>query len=115
MPRYITRYHCPAEATLGVIGGKWKALILLHLRGDTLRFNELCRLIPEITNKMLGQALRDLEHDGIVHREVYPQVPSRVEYSLTEHGRTLLPIIDRMDEWGEEYMRRYGLELQHNP
>ncbi|HEX2949079.1 MAG TPA: helix-turn-helix domain-containing protein, partial [Armatimonadota bacterium] len=84
---------CPMEMALNLIGGKWKALILWHLGKSTLRFSELKRLMPAITQKMLTQQLRELEADDIVHREVYPVIPPHVEYSLTEHGRTLLPIL----------------------
>src|SRR5262245_33087035 len=88
------RYNCPVEATLDVLGGKWKALILFWLRDETLRFGELRRLIPGVSEKVLAQQLRELEDHGVVHREVYPEVPPHVEYSLTEYGRTLRPITD---------------------
>ena len=89
--------------TLAIIGGKWKILILYHLCAGTQRFNELRRLLPDITQRMLTLQLRELEDDGIVHREVYPQVPPKVEYSLTEFGTTLMPVIDVMHAWGEQY------------
>ncbi|MDO4693141.1 MAG: helix-turn-helix domain-containing protein [Eikenella sp.] len=102
-----TEHHadlcCPVRTTLGIIGGKWKVLILYHLSSDTRRFNELQRLLPGITQRMLTLQLRELEADGIVHREVYPQVPPKVEYSLTDFGRTLLPVIEAMHRWGETY------------
>lgn len=94
---------CPVRTTLGIIGGKWKVLILYHLSSDTRRFNELQRLLSGITQRMLTLQLRELEADGIVHREVYPQVPPKVEYSLTDFGRTLLPVIEAMYRWGEAY------------
>ncbi len=96
-------YHCPVELTLSAIGGKWKVLILWGLRGGTLRYSELRRALPGITHKMLSQQLRELEADGLVNREVFPVVPPRVEYSLTEHGRGLQPVIERMGEWGARY------------
>lgn len=91
---------CPVETTLEVIGGKWKPLILFYLMQGTQRFNALQRRMPQVTRQMLTQHLRELEADGIVHREVYPQVPPKVEYSLTERGRTLTPILNMMLEWG---------------
>ena len=98
-------YFCPVTATISVIGGKWKPIILWILFQDTHRFGELKRMIPSITQKMLTQQLRDLERDGIVHREVYPVVPPKVEYSLTENGRSLSPILLAMEAWGNEHMR----------
>lgn len=97
-------FHCPVEASLSLVGGKYKAIILWHLMERTHRYSELRRLIPQATAKMLTQQLRELEADGIVHREVYPVVPPKTEYSLTEYGRTLSPIIQAMCDWGREYM-----------
>lgn len=94
---------CPVVTTLDIIGGKWKVLILYHLNTETRRFNELQRLLGGITQRMLTLQLRELEQDGIVHREVYPQVPPKVEYSLTEFGLTLMPVIQAMHRWGVEY------------
>lgn len=95
--------YCPASYTLEIIGGKWKLLILYYLKdGATRRNGELLRLIPNITQKMLTRQLRELELDEIVHREVYPVVPPKVEYSITERGKTLIPIIDAMVAWGLE-------------
>ncbi len=94
--------YCPASRTLKVIGGKWKPLILYYLQNNTRRNGELLRLMPDITQKMLTRQLRELEADGIVHREVYPVVPPRVEYSLTEYGQTLTPILEAMVQWGME-------------
>ncbi|MDH6651100.1 winged helix-turn-helix transcriptional regulator [Priestia megaterium] len=94
---------CPVETTLDIIGGKWKGVILYHLLQETKRFNELRRLIPSLTQRMLTLQLRELESDGVVHREVYPIVPPKVEYSLTEFGYTLKPIIHQMYEWGKAY------------
>lgn len=97
-------YYCAMELTLQIIGGKWKPLIIHHLgQQGTLRFNELRRTMPTITQKMLTQQLRELETDGIIHREVYPQVPPKVEYSLTTLGRTVTPVISRLCEWGSMY------------
>ena len=95
--------NCPVGTTLDVIGGKWKALILYHLHGQTRRFNELHRRMPTVTQRMLTLQLRELEADGIVCRTVYPQVPPKVEYCLSDFGRTLLPVIAAMHNWGEAY------------
>jgi DNA-binding HxlR family transcriptional regulator len=94
---------CPVETTLKVIGGRWKALILFHLKDETRRFNELRRLIPSVTQRMLTAHLRELEHDGVITRKVYPVVPPRVEYSLSELGQSLTPILTAMAVWGEQY------------
>jgi len=95
------RKLCPAEATLIVIGGRWKVPILYHLLAATRRFSELRRDLDGVTQKMLAQQLRELERDGIVNRKVYPQVPPKVEYSLTMQGKTLKPVIEAMCKWGK--------------
>jgi DNA-binding HxlR family transcriptional regulator len=97
---------CPIKTTLDVIGGKWKPLILFFLKGGPKRFSELQRGIPEVTQKMLTDRLRELERDGIIHREVYPQVPPKVEYSLTAYGKTLSPVLEAMCAWGIKHRRR---------
>ncbi len=102
--RHATYANCPTEAALDVIGGKWKSLILSHLFSGTKRFNELRRLLPNITQRMLTKQLRELEKDSLVHREVYAQVPPKVEYSPTELGQTLKPLIDILRQWGEAHM-----------
>jgi DNA-binding HxlR family transcriptional regulator len=94
---------CPAEATLSVIGGRWKVPLLYHLFQGTKRFSELQRAISGITQKMLTQQLREMERDGLVQREVYPTVPPKVEYSLTPLGMSLQPVIDAMCDWGMSY------------
>ncbi len=96
---------CPVEATLELIGGKYKALILWHLSEGTLRFSELKKLIASATPKMLTQQLRELETHLLIHREVYPVIPPKVEYSLTERGRSLMPVLIAMRDWGAGYMR----------
>lgn len=96
-------YRCGVEITLNLIGGKWKGLILWHLCQKTLRFSQLKRRIPGVTQKMLTQQLRELEQDGLIHREVYPEVPPRVEYSLVDKGRSLEPLLKLMCQWGQDY------------
>ena len=98
------KYNCPVDAVLQVIGGKYKPIILYHLMQQTLRFSELRRLIPQATPKMLTQQLRELEADKIIERKVYPVVPPKTEYKMTEHGRTLAPIITAMCDWGKNYI-----------
>lgn len=100
--------NCPVSATLHLIGGKYKALILWHLSGTTLRFNELRRLVPEATPKMLTQQLRELEQDELIIRTVYPVVPPHVDYSLTERGESLFPILHAMYDWGSKLMESQG-------
>ena len=98
--------NCPVATTLELIGGKYKALILWHLSQSKLRFSQLQKLLSIATPKMLTQQLRELEAHDLIHREVYPVIPPKVEYSLTEAGRSLLPILVAMRDWGAEYMKR---------
>ena len=102
MPKIDT---CPVAATLELIGGKYKALILWHLSDGILRFSELRSRIPKATPKMLTQQLRELENQNLVHREVYPVIPPKVEYSLTATGRSLMPVLVVMRDWGADYLR----------
>ena len=102
--------HCPVEATLELIGGKYKALILWHLSEQTLRYSELKKLLPNATAKMLTQQLRELEAHNLIHREVFAVVPPKVEYSLTELGRSLMPILVSMRDWGSSYLRKKSIE-----
>lgn len=102
--------RCPVEATLDLIGGKYKSLILWHLSGGKLRFNELHKLIKGATPKMLTQQLRELEAQNLIHREIYPVIPPKVEYSLTELGHSLLPILAAMRDWGADYLKSKNLE-----
>lgn len=99
-------YRCPIDAFLQVVGGRWKVLILWNLREGTRRFGELKKALPDTTQKMLTQQLRELEADEIVKRKVYPQVPPKVEYSLTDFGRTLVPLLQKACAWGETFMER---------
>lgn len=91
------------ELTISVIGGKWKAIILHHLVQDTRRFNELRRLMPDITQRMLTRQLRELEKDGIISRKIYAQVPPKVEYALTDFGRSLEAVLKSLQNWGEAH------------
>lgn len=97
--------NCPVECTLGILGGRWKVLILRELFKGTKRFSELQRGIQGVTQKMLTQQLRELERDGIVQRKVYAQVPPKVEYSLTECGESLKPVLDAMHHWGKAHLK----------
>ena len=96
---------CPIEVVLHLLSGKWKPIILHHFNQGTQRFGQLRRLLPDATPQMLTSHLRELENDGLVHREVYAQVPPKVEYSLTELGRSLGPVVGSMAQWGEAYIR----------
>ena len=104
-------FSCPVEATIDLIGGKYKALILWHLIDNTLRFNEIGKLIPKATPKMLTQQLRELENDNLVIRKVYPVVPPKVEYSLSDFGRSIIPILDAMCKWGRKLSGRCKQEV----
>ena len=104
--------RCPVSATLELIGGKYKALILWHLSKGSLRFSELKKHIQTATPKMLTQQLRELEAHMLIHREVFPVIPPKVEYSLTDEGRSLLPILVAMRDWGANYLR--GKDLESN-
>jgi len=101
---------CPVEATLELIGGKYKTLILWHLSEGKLRFSQLQKLISGATAKMLTQQLRELEAEKLVHREVYPVIPPKVEYSLTDLGCSLMPVLMAMRDWGAGYLRKKDVE-----
>ena len=105
-----TTDRCPVAATLELIGGKYKALILWHLSEGKLRFSQLSKVISGATPKMLTQQLRELEAQKLVHREVYPVIPPKVEYSLTELGQSLIPVLVAMRDWGAGYLRGKDLE-----
>ena len=102
--------RCPVAETLEMIGGKYKALILWNLSGGKLRFSELRKLIQGATPKMLTQQLRELEAQKLITREVFPIIPPKVEYALTELGKSLLPILVSMRDWGANYMKTKNLE-----
>ncbi|PSL40032.1 HxlR family transcriptional regulator [Planomicrobium soli] len=103
-------FNCEKELTLSLISGKWKIIIIYHLATEgTLRFSDINRLLPKITHKVLTTQIRELEEDGIVHRKVFPEVPPRVEYSLTNLGESLMPIVLMMYEWGKENIKHYPI------
>ena len=104
------KINCPVVATLTMIGGKYKALILWHLVDGVRRFGELRRLIPQATQKMLTQQLRELEEDNLITRTVYPIVPPKVEYQLSALGQSIKPILDAMYTWGTDYMKINGID-----
>ncbi len=103
---YQKPYGCSVEAALAVIGGRWKAVIIFHLiNSQIMRFGELQKSIPKVSQRMLTSQLRELEEDGIVHRKVYAQVPPKVEYSLTEYAQSLVPLMYALRQWGELHMQ----------
>lgn len=108
-------YHCAMDVTMDYIGGKWKTVVLWYLKGKTMRFGELKKQIPEITEKMLSIQLKGLEEDGLVKRDVYPEVPLRVEYSLTDFGKTLIPVLDAIAKWGRNLGETEGVAEKVEP
>ncbi|MBE6982130.1 MAG: helix-turn-helix transcriptional regulator [Ruminococcaceae bacterium] len=101
---------CPVATTLNLIGGKYKGLILWHLSESKLRFSQLQKLVESATPKMLTQQLRELETHKLIHREIFPVVPPKVEYSLTALGRSLIPLLCAMRDWGADYLRSMDME-----
>lgn len=102
--RHPSYTNCPVEAALDLIGGKWKSIILFRVLEETRRFNELRRLMPGLTQRMLTNQLRELEQDGLIVRKVYAEVPPKVEYSMTEFGKTLEPVLLTLKQWAEAQM-----------
>ena len=102
------KFHCAMDVTMKYIGGKWKTVVLWYLRNKTYRFGELKKKIPDITEKMLSLQLKALEKDGIIKREVYAEVPLRVEYSMTEFGKTLIPVLEEISRWGRHLGQSKG-------
>lgn len=106
--RFDCHPGCSVEAAISLIDGKWKCVVLFHLTGKTMRFNEIRRQMPEVTQRVLTRQLRELEEDGLIHREVYAQVPPKVEYSMTELGKSLTPILRALKTWGDKNIGRFG-------
>ena len=101
-------YHCAMDVTMSFIGGKWKTVVMWYLRNKTMRFGELKKQIPDITEKMLSLQLKALEEDGLIKRKVYPEVPLRVEYSMTEFGASLKPVLEAIAKWGRQHGESKG-------
>ena len=113
MPEFLFNnklYYNPVEFVMDRIGGTWKMPILWRLREKTMRYGELKKTMPRVTHKMLTSSLRELEEEGLIHREVYAVVPPKVEYSLTERGKRTIPIITRIREYGFELMKEFGID-----
>lgn len=106
-------YKCPLEVTMEIIGGKYKGVIIGHLIDKTLRYNELQKLISHATPKMLIQQLKELEADGIIQRKLYPVVPPKTEYSLTERGKRLIPSIIELNKWGLDYLKEMDIPCKY--
>lgn len=107
----LKSYSCQVEAAMDVLGGKYKPIIVYALMEKTLRYNEIQKAIPKATPRMLSKQLRELEADGILQRTVYPVVPPKTEYSLTELGRSLIPVIEAIEAWGTHLYEREGVDL----
>lgn len=105
------KFHCPLELTTGIVKGKWQCVILWHLRLGPLRFGQLQRRLPGITQKMLSQQLTKLEQDSLITRKVYPIIPPKVEYLLTEVGNSFIPILHSMYSWGRKYSEQFGIRV----
>ena len=105
---YADEPGCAMEAAVNIIGGKWKGVILFHLLDGTMRFNELGRQVRGITPRLLINQLRELEEDGLVERIAYPVIPPKVEYRLTEEGRSMAPLLNSLSEWGAGWLARRG-------
>ncbi len=111
----LKEFECPLEATLAIIGGKYKITIIYFLINQTLRYSQLQRLIPQASPKMLAQQLKELEHDGLINRKLYPVIPPKTEYSLTDLGKSLAPVILAIFQWGEQLFVKAGLEVPCDP
>ncbi len=104
-------YHCPVELAVDLIGGKWRSVILAHLKEGVHRYGELRRRMPQISEKMLIQRLRELQDDGLVSRREYPTVPASVDYQLTDEGRSLAPVLQALYDWGAARADRSGVTI----
>jgi DNA-binding HxlR family transcriptional regulator len=104
-------FHCVVDLTMAFIGGKWKSIILWHMRDEKKRFGEIRRLIPDITERMLTMQLRSLENDGLLERKVYAEVPPRVEYRLSKLGKSIIPVIQEMAKWGTMVAKSQGRKI----
>jgi DNA-binding HxlR family transcriptional regulator len=113
--RFDCNPGCSVEATIGLVDGKWKSVILFHLMSGTLRFNEIRRRIENVTPRMLTNQLRELEDDGLISRKVYAQVPPKVEYSLSDLGRSLEPILLALKVWGDANLGLFGKPRGFDP
>lgn len=113
--RFDCNPGCSVEAAIGLIDGKWKSIVLWHLLSGTMRFNEIRRTTLNCTPRMLTNQLRELEEDGLIVRKVYAQVPPKVEYSLSELGRTMAPILEALKQWGDANIGLYGKPEGHDP
>jgi DNA-binding HxlR family transcriptional regulator len=101
-------YFCPVEVTMAIMGGKWTAPILWYLKGKTLRYHELKKLLVTISEKVLIKELKTLEECGLITRKAYPVVPPKVEYTISTYGKTIIPIIDLISKWGEAHSKKFG-------
>lgn len=101
-------YHCAMDVTMSFIGGKWKSVVLWYLRGKPVRFGELKKMIPDITEKMLSLQLKALEEDGLIKRQVFAEVPLRVEYSMTGFGISIIPVLEAIAKWGKKLGQENG-------
>lgn len=108
-------YHCVVDVAMGFVGGKWKAVVLWYLKGGTKRYSDLKRLMPDITEKMLAKQLRELQNDGLVTRKDYGVVPPRVEYSLSDEGRALVPLLEELAKWGRTKANNSGIWVDAEP
>lgn len=104
-------FNCPLEITVSLVGGKWQCVILWHLRKGALRFSQLKRRLPGITPKMLTQQLRDLEENELIVRKIYPVIPPKVEYTLSEYGNSFVPVLKSMYSWGKQYSKEYDIRI----
>ncbi|OBR94351.1 MULTISPECIES: helix-turn-helix domain-containing protein [Clostridium] len=110
----LESYNCAVEAAMDIVGGKYKAIIIYELIDKTLRYNEIQKCIPQATPKMLSHQLKELKNDGIINRVLYPVVPPKTEYSLTELGKTFVPIVKSLCKWGEDYFQLNDVPIPCN-